>query len=359
MDQDDTGRPARPVIPVDAGGPPAADSPPPTRKAPWWTGLAVALPVGIVLCIDLRILAAFLPSQAQPPRPAPLLVASEVGFWVLLAFGCVVLTRQFLRLLAGLDRVDHNPVPWGVPFGLAVFLAWLLAPELVLMGVAGTTKLEPWLKDNFAEGLYGGSAFKFAAAVLALALAWKVYGGSERALSHGLWRFVRAMGVGILALSGALPLVLMGILAAFAAFGLPRQEIADRLSETLGDPGIGMSAKVLMVFSVVALVPFAEEVVFRVFLQGGVRGSLSRLAGRGGRRAMGQAAAWIAIVATAALFAWMHTGGGWSQLGVAPPLFGLAIALGYAYERTKNLVVIWTMHAAFNAGSVLLMILSK
>jgi len=44
------------------------------------------------------------------------------------------------------------------------------------------------------------------------------------------------------------------------------------------------------------------------------------------------------------------------QLSVFFPLFGLAIALGFAYEKTRNLVVVWTIHAAFNGWTVFIML---
>ncbi|HEV7300824.1 MAG TPA: CPBP family intramembrane glutamic endopeptidase [Tepidisphaeraceae bacterium] len=54
---------------------------------------------------------------------------------------------------------------------------------------------------------------------------------------------------------------------------------------------------------------------------------------------------WAAILTTALLFALVHAA--WT----APPIFLLAVAFGYAYERTGNLWVCILMHAMFNAVS--------
>jgi membrane protease YdiL (CAAX protease family) len=59
-------------------------------------------------------------------------------------------------------------------------------------------------------------------------------------------------------------------------------------------------------------------------------------------------ASWAAIVVTAALFASVHAMWTW------PPIFILAVCLGYAYERTGNLWVPILIHASFNAVSTLM-----
>jgi membrane protease YdiL (CAAX protease family) len=57
--------------------------------------------------------------------------------------------------------------------------------------------------------------------------------------------------------------------------------------------------------------------------------------------------AWLAILISALLFAAVHEP--WTM----PPIFVLAVCLGYAYERTGNLWTCITMHALFNLVSVL------
>ena len=57
---------------------------------------------------------------------------------------------------------------------------------------------------------------------------------------------------------------------------------------------------------------------------------------------------WVSVIITSALFALVHDR--WMQ----PPIFVLAVCLGYAYERTGNLWTNITMHAMFNTTSTLL-----
>ena len=57
---------------------------------------------------------------------------------------------------------------------------------------------------------------------------------------------------------------------------------------------------------------------------------------------------WAAILITSALFALVHPA--WT----APIIFVLAVCLGYAYERTRNLWVSITIHAMFNSISTAL-----
>lgn len=61
---------------------------------------------------------------------------------------------------------------------------------------------------------------------------------------------------------------------------------------------------------------------------------------------------WAAIVITSAIFASVH------PLWTSPIIFVLALCLGYAYERTGNLWVSITIHAAFNSISTALFLLT-
>lgn len=64
-------------------------------------------------------------------------------------------------------------------------------------------------------------------------------------------------------------------------------------------------------------------------------------------------ARWLAVVLTSLLFSLVHPA--WS----IPPIFLLAVCLGYAYERTGNLWTTITMHAMFNTTSTLLFIFTR
>jgi membrane protease YdiL (CAAX protease family) len=57
---------------------------------------------------------------------------------------------------------------------------------------------------------------------------------------------------------------------------------------------------------------------------------------------------WLAIVIASAIFAMVHPMWMW------PPIFFLALGLGYAYERTGNLWTSMTIHCLFNSASTFL-----
>jgi len=98
-----------------------------------------------------------------------------------------------------------------------------------------------------------------------------------------------------------------------------------------------------LVAAVVLVVPIAEELIFRGFLQS----AILRYAD----------SPWVAVTLTSIGFAAVHYG--WDGQPGVPwygigQLFMLSIAIGIAYERTRRLGVPIVMHAAFNAMMVTL-----
>lgn len=91
--------------------------------------------------------------------------------------------------------------------------------------------------------------------------------------------------------------------------------------------------RLLVILSAVILAPLFEELVFRAHLQSAIR------------KATGMP--WLAVIIASALFALVH--GIWWMM---PPLFILALGLGYVYERTRNIWANILMHALFNALSL-------
>jgi len=65
-------------------------------------------------------------------------------------------------------------------------------------------------------------------------------------------------------------------------------------------------------------------------------------------------ARWWAVIVTSILFALVH-----QQLAFLPPLFVLAMGLGYTYERTGNLWACIGIHGLFNATQVAMFLLSR
>lgn len=99
----------------------------------------------------------------------------------------------------------------------------------------------------------------------------------------------------------------------------------------------------LAIGAAVLAAPIAEEIIFR----GVIQTSLVRLFGR--VIPQEAAARWSAVVLTAALFAAIHL-----EPAFMPPLFVLALGLGYLYERTGNLWASMAAHALFNSMQIVL-----
>ncbi|HVX11466.1 MAG TPA: CPBP family intramembrane glutamic endopeptidase [Pirellulales bacterium] len=108
--------------------------------------------------------------------------------------------------------------------------------------------------------------------------------------------------------------------------------------------------------SAVVVAPLAEEFFFRVLLQGWLESlrlpaelRVERPADDGHRPRP------IAIVVTSLLFASMHIGHGAAPL----PLFFLALALGYLYQRTHRLLPSVTVHFCLNACTFVMLCLGS
>jgi membrane protease YdiL (CAAX protease family) len=112
----------------------------------------------------------------------------------------------------------------------------------------------------------------------------------------------------------------------------------------------------MLVAGAVLVAPVAEELLFRGLFQTLLVWAFNNIArakaapATPGRLAAGR---WLAILVTAAVFASIHAW--WS----APPIFALAIGLGFAFERTGSLWVNMTMHALFNGFQTAIFLMSS
>jgi len=119
------------------------------------------------------------------------------------------------------------------------------------------------------------------------------------------------------------------------------------LLQILGDPS-RQGLRNLILFTAVVLAPVAEELIFRGYVQT----LLVRLVG-GNKPSRAVFARWTAILLTALLFSLVHEW--WTR----PPIFALAVCIGYLYERTGNLWACVILHAIFNATSTALFLLQQ
>lgn len=152
--------------------------------------------------------------------------------------------------------------------------------------------------------------------------------------------------VGVAAIALSVPLLVVATHSAVwlsqRMTGQEADPIAHETLRTIIDNQGAPAAWVMMLVVIVAI-PIVEELMFRAFLQS----ALLRLLG----------SAWMAIIATSAVFVVMHIS--FDEAGqmhvpwrAMPTLICLSVAMGVAFERTKRIGVPMAMHIAFNAVNV-------
>jgi membrane protease YdiL (CAAX protease family) len=118
---------------------------------------------------------------------------------------------------------------------------------------------------------------------------------------------------------------------------------AHELLLKLNDTGSDPLARYGLIFGAVLCAPVFEEFLFRGHLQSILLAFFQKFVPTA--PAPPAWPRWAAIFATALLFTVVHAA--WT----APPIFLLAVALGYVYERTGNLWAAIVVHALFNGLS--------
>ena len=161
-------------------------------------------------------------------------------------------------------------------------------------------------------------------------------------------RFLKGLGMGVVAWVVSYPFVLfVSLIAKYISVWIwgetkVEQVAVKHLKMTMGDPYLFSS----MVFAVVILVPYLEELLFRGFFHN----LMKRYLGRN----------W-AIGLTAVVFSLAHfsfsQGIGNFQLILS--LFVLALFLSFIYEREGTLWAPMGLHVAFNGLNVMMIIFSK
>ena len=112
---------------------------------------------------------------------------------------------------------------------------------------------------------------------------------------------------------------------------------------------------IVMTINVVLLAPIAEEIIFRVILQGWLETAIP-VANAGasedpnGSTSEANPIHWRAIAISSGLFAIVHFPAG---LAAVIPLFIYAVGLGYVYQRTGHLASCVLMHMLLNALTML------
>lgn len=96
----------------------------------------------------------------------------------------------------------------------------------------------------------------------------------------------------------------------------------------------GIEAAIWIAIAVVILAPLAEELLYRVIVQGWLESQISPR---------------VALLFVAILFSAVHSSDGRPD---ALPLLPLALVLGYVYQRRHSYLAVVVLHALFNATNL-------
>jgi len=225
---------------------------------------------------------------------------------------------------------------WVAFFALLVFIA----PNLVVLGMAGTDALETAVQDSsslIVLNLLVGLALQLI--VFGLALIPVLFSGRPLSRLLGPTRTTPAMvGIGLAT----------GFVVAFASYTV--NAIAVLISgsteaveqQLLQDALAGGLPLVLVSLLAIVVAPLTEEAIFRGVL-------FRALAGR--------TTATLGAVLSAAIFALIHFEVVFSQPIALLGLFTIGLLLAVAYHLTGNLLVPIIAHGVFNAISIGLTVL--
>jgi len=247
--------------------------------------------------------------------------------------------------IIGPNRLDQDepsePLSIAAGCGLAVyFLCTLIAMRVVASAHPGPTTAGGDVKLTDAQSVVVDLAARFAAITAMLGVLGLLYHRVWR-LGLSLRRILPGIAQALLAALVVLPLMWM-TLAITEKLIHPEGELVHPYLKLIGESKDNLRLKAALLVSVIAAAPLSEEIFFRGCFQTILGTWLIRLS-KGRRPAV---ARWLAVIIVSLLFAMVHES--WSR----PPIFVLALCLGYAYERTGNL---WTpifLHAMFNGVEV-------
>lgn len=246
----------------------------------------------------------------------------------------IILWRIKVLRVGGLDAGarDVKPIPahmWlfaAIATYYGLFVGSALAAEMI------GTAAEPSPKDLALTTVMSSGI----GALFGIGILWFVRKQADESGTKPDWVDL-PLGVGLFIV--VFPLfTLAGILGQLVARGFDTVQ-QDRLAhETLQliVQNKGETWNWVLIAALVVLVPIAEELIYRVFLQSAI---LRIVRSR-----------WTAVLLTSLLFTAAH----WTALPeggkhAIASIFVLSVALGASYERTGRLGVPIVMHASFNA----------
>ena len=176
---------------------------------------------------------------------------------------------------------------------------------------------------------------------------WRVSGQPQGLTRFGLRarRFLRDIGIGLVALILALPVVMSVSIVMVVVSHLwvePPPPVHHQILEVvMGSDARG--ANIALLISAVIVAPILEELIYR----GLVQTALLELDANKHR--------WCVVLIASSWFTLIHQGAvTWQAM---PALFVLSIFLGWLYERTKSLGPSIVLHMGFNAFNFLWILL--
>jgi len=232
------------------------------------------------------------------------------------------------RGLPPLVKKDQEPVGWAAVPVFATFVVAMVLPQFIL-GLALSKEATPLEKVQWravAMAIQGLS-------VAGLLLAAGPVKRQDFGWDPSTWRRDALVGAaGFLA--SLIPVFLVN--EYIDRLGL-RPEGTKHLFFKILEADSRFAVLGWIAVSVVVLAPLAEELTYRVLLQGWCQSHFSP---------------WAAIVFSALIFSLVH------GMPDCFPLFPLALVLGFVYYRTRSYVAVVVLHALFNATNLTLSVLS-
>lgn len=107
------------------------------------------------------------------------------------------------------------------------------------------------------------------------------------------------------------------------------QEVQNTLTSTVYDHGF--------IFSLGILIPFAEEIFFRGFLQTFLKNKMNRI---------------YALLYSSVLFALTHVEHSWGSLVFVPVLLVFSLFTGFLYEKERHIAAPIALHILFNSTNI-------
>ncbi len=230
---------------------------------------------------------------------------------------------------APLDGTPHEPVAWQPLPVFATFLVALVAPDFAvrLGGAVGSFSLRAVQWRTLAMALQG-------VAVVGLLRIAGPLRRQDFGWNPASWCGDLAVGAGGF-LASLMPVWYVN--AGIEKLGL-RGEGDKHLFLQIIEADSGGTILFWIGLSVVVLAPLAEELTYRVLLQGWCQSHFSP---------------WMAIPFSATIFSLVH------RSPDCFALFPLALVLGYVYYRRRSYLAVVAIHSLFNATNLAFAVLTK